>query len=167
MTVNTISKTVFELNGANNEVIGGITYENNGFNEATIRVSDNFILKQVTTGIWATLFADAHSEKLMCTIRVETGGTMSVRKFYKRRKYLFRKSENWKLRFSLLNADNEELLGLIPTVNWQKESHDFVLQVNEELEEAGDAFLVLQALHCAICSLSMMTGGKVPALVSI
>jgi hypothetical protein len=52
-------------------------------------------------------------------------------------------------------------------VNWQKESHDFILQLNDEFEAECDPFLILQAVHCANCSLSMMTGGKVPALIGI
>ncbi len=92
---------------------------------------------------------------------------MSITKFYRRKKYYFRKSQNLKLRFSLFNKENEELLTIIPSLNWHKKSHDFILQINEEFEKECDPLLILQALHCANCSLSMMTGGKVPALVSI
>jgi hypothetical protein len=98
---------------------------------------------------------------------VETGGIISLRLPVKKRKYFFKKSSGWRLRFSLTNKDSEDLLTILPHVNWQKESHDFILQVNEEFESECDSFLILQAVHCANCSLSMMTGGEVPALVSV
>jgi hypothetical protein len=100
-------------------------------------------------------------------IKTEAGGLMSIAIPGNQKKYLFKRSSGWKLRYFLLNGDGEELLSILAKVNWQKKSHDFILQVNEEFEKECDSFLILQALHCANCSLSMMNGGKVPALVSI
>lgn len=148
-------------------VVGSIEYKNTNYSEGEILLADKFNLQQIATGIWVTVFNGGGAEKIMTNIKVEPGGTMSIRKFYKRRKYSFKKSTNWKLRFSLFNVDGDELLTMVPTVNWKKESHDFNLQLNEDFEKECDSFLILQALHCANCSLSMMQGGSVPALISV
>jgi hypothetical protein len=167
MTIYTVNKKKFELKSIEDEIIGGLEYQDSSFSEGEILLADRFVLQLISIGVWVTIFNDANADKVMTNIKVEVGGTMSIRKFYKRKKYTFKKSANWKLRFSLFNADGDELLTLVPTVNWKKESHDFNLQLNEDFEKECDAFLILQALHCANCSLSMMEGGKVPALISI
>jgi hypothetical protein len=167
MTIYTDNKKRFELKNTEGVVIGNIEYQNSSFSKGVMILADTFNLQLIATGVWITIFNDVAAEKIMTNIKVEAGGTMSIRKFYKRKKYTFKKSANWKLRFSLFNADGDELLTLVPTVNWKKESHDFNLQLNEEFEKECDAFLILQALHCANCSLSMMEGGSVPALISV
>jgi hypothetical protein len=167
MTIYTVDKKIFELQNAEKVIIGSIKYQNSSFSQALIILADKFTLQLIATGVWVTIFNDTAAEKIMTNIKVESGGTMSIRKFYKRKKYTFKKSANWKLRFSLFNADGDELLTIVPTVNWKKESHDFNLQLNEDFEKECDAFLILQALHCANCSLSMMQGGSVPALISV
>ncbi|MBL0146903.1 MAG: hypothetical protein IPP48_15485 [Chitinophagaceae bacterium] len=166
MTIYTVNKKKFELKNVEETVIGSIEYQSSNFSEAVVLLADTFNLQLIATGVWVTIFNDVAAEKVMTNIKVEAGGTMSIRKFYKRKKYTFKKSANWKLRFSLFNADGDELLTIVPTVNWKNESHDFNLQLNEDFENECDAFLILQALHCANCSLSMMQGGSVPALIS-
>jgi hypothetical protein len=167
MTINTVNKKRFELINTEQTVIGSIEYQNSDFSEGLILLADTFHIQLIAIGVWVTIFNTGSTEKIMTNIKVEAGGTMSIRKFYKRKKYSFRKSVNWKWRFSLFNVEGDELLSLIPTVNWKKESHDFNLQLNEDFEKECDAFLILQALHCANCSLSMMQGGSVPALISV
>jgi hypothetical protein len=167
MVIYTVNKNRFELKSAEQSVVGCIEYESGSFSEGVVILKDTFNLQLIATGVWITLFKDATAVKVIAKIKVEAGGTMSIRKFYKLRKYTFKKSANWKLRFSLFNTDGDELLTLVPTVNWKKESHDYILQLNDEFETECDAFLILQAVHCANCSLSMMTGGEVPALLSI
>ncbi len=167
MTIYTVNKKRFELKNTAEILIGCIEYENSSFSKGAVVSAGKFTLQLIATGVWVTIFDDAVPEKILTKIKVEAGGIMSVRKLYKGKKYTFKKSANWKLRFSLFNADGDELLTIVPTVNWKKESHDFVLQLNEEFEKECDAFLILQALHCANCSLSMMHGGSVPALISV
>jgi hypothetical protein len=167
MTIYTVTKKRFELKSIEGAFTGSIEYQDSGFRKGIVVLADTFNLLQIATGVWVTIFNDGVAEKIMTNIKAEAGGTMSVRKFYKRKKYSFKKSANWKLRFSLFNADGDELLTLVPAVNWEKESHDFNLQLNEDFEKECDAFLILQALHCANCSLSMMQGGSVPALISV
>jgi hypothetical protein len=167
MIIETVSKDKFVLKTEDHIVAGSILYSDNSFKEAVIQIEDCFILQLLSAGVWVTRIKDNQKEKIITTVKVQSGGILSMRKFYKRRKYIFKKSTNWKPRFSLFNAAGDELLALIPAVNWKKESHDYNLQLNDEFETECDSFLILQAVHCANCSLSMMTGGEVPALISI
>lgn len=167
MTIHTVSNLYFELKNAENKVLGSIRYGNTAYAEAEIRLPDKFELKLIANGIWVTIAGHNDQEKILTNIRVETGGAISIRKFYRRKKYIFKKSVNWKQRFSLSNADGDELMALLPAVNWENGAHNFILQVDEAFEKECDAFLILQALHCAVVSLSMMTGGSVPALISV
>jgi hypothetical protein len=167
MLINTISNIEIELEDPETGKKATIQYQDSAFNMGTIRTGENYSLKQIAVGTWTVSLILNEKEKLLTTIKTDTGGEMSITKFYRRKKYYFKKSQNLKLRFSLFNKDDEELLTIVPSVNWQKQSHDFVLQINEEFEKECDPLLILQALHCALCCLSMMTGGEVPALVSI
>jgi hypothetical protein len=121
------------------------------------------MIRQTGTGIWYTLL---HSKKMAKT-SIEAGARIIVQLISGRKQYRFTKSSGWRLRFTLFHHNGEEMLSLLPRVNWQKESHDFTLQLNEEYERECDSFLILQALHCANLCLSMMNGEKVPALINI
>ncbi len=167
MTITTINKKTFELLDEKKAVVARLTYTSSAFDDAIIETVESYLLNGITTGIWITHVSTGNDGKTKSKIRVEMGGVMSISLLSKKKKYFFKKSTGWKLRFSLVNKEGEDLLTLIPNVNWQKESHDYILQLNEEFEKECDSFLILQAVHCANCSLSMMTGGKVPALVSI
>lgn len=146
---------------------GTLTYHDDSLKTGTINAGKIYKLSLIATGTWSTALPINKEEKMVTTIKTETGGHMSITKYYRRKKYILKKSLGLKLRFTLLNTQNEELLTLLPAMNWQKASHDYILQLNEEFERECDSFLILQAVHCANCCLSMMTGGKVPALVSI
>lgn len=167
MHIHTISHIEFELEDAATGEKATLKYENNTFSKGEINAGATYSLQRVATGIWAVYMLLNDEEKLVSTIKAEAGGGMSLTKFYRRKKYYLRKSQNFRLRLSLLNKGNEELLTIIPTVNWQKQSHDFVLQINDDFEKECDKLLILQALHCANCSLSMMTGGQVPPLAGL
>lgn len=167
MTIHTLSSNRFELKNKEDLVVGYIEYVNTSFSKGQIVLVDKYTIELMAIGVWDTYFESIEPNKKISIIKVEAGGTMSIRKDYLLKKYLFKKSVNWKLRFSLFNGNGDELLTLVPTVNWKKESHDFNLQLNEDFEYECDAFLILQALHCANCSLSMMQGGPVPALISL
>lgn len=167
MRISTINNKHFELLDESGVSAGSLVYTNNAFENAVIEAGSSYLLNAVATGTWVTIIPGDTAAKQRSRIRVETGGVISVWLPGKRRKYFFKKSAGWKLRFSLLNREQEELLTLVPNVNWQKGSHDYNLQLNEEFETECDSFLILQAVHCANVSLSMMTGGEVPALVSL
>lgn len=168
MKIETVSQYIYRLFDDDGIEKAALQYADTGFNSAGIYSNIPYQLKKTGTGMWTvSLNSDNRKEQAVTVIKVEAGGVMSIRKFYKRKKYFFKKSANWKLRFALFNSENDELMGLIPSVNWSKQAHEYRLQLNEEYEKECDSFLILQAVHCANCSLSMMTGGNVPALVSI
>jgi hypothetical protein len=167
MHIHTISNIEFELEEPGAGKTAAIIYDDNTLNKGKLLAKESYSLNLIATGTWAIALLPKDEEKLVSTIKTETGGNMSITKFYRRKKYYFKKSQNLKLRFSLFNKDSEELLTVVPSLNWQKKSHDFMLQINEEFEKECDGLLILQALHCALCCLSMMTGGEVPALISL
>ena len=167
MTINTINKKNFELLGENKIAVARLIYTSSALDDAIIETTEKYLLNGIATGIWVTHLADDNSVKTKSKIRVETAGVISVSLPGKKKKYFFKKPTGWRLRFSLANKDGEDLLTIIPHVNWQKESHDYILQLNEEYEKECDSFLILHAVHCTNCSLSMMTGGQVPPLVSV
>ncbi len=167
MTINTSNKKKFELINEKKACVARLVYATNAYDNALLETEEKYELKGITTGTWVIQQVDTGSKKFAAEIKVGTGGIITVHRLNKKKKYFFKKSAGWKLRFSLSNKDGEDLLSIIPKVNWPKESHDFILQLNEEFEKECDSFLILQAVHCANCCLSMMTGGKVPALVSI
>lgn len=166
MTINTINKKNFALLDENKIAIAQLIYTSSAFDDAIIETAEKYLLNGVATGIWVTHLGNDNSVKIKAKLRVETGGIISISLPGKKKKYFFKKSGGWKLRFYLTNKDGEDLLTIIPHVNWQKESHDYILQLNEEYEKECDSFLILHAVHCANCSLSMMTGGQVPPLIS-
>ena len=54
--------------------------------------------------------------------------------------------------------EKEEMLAFLPTANWKIHSYNYGLQLNDELIKETDSFIILQALHCAVCSMAMMNG---------
>lgn len=167
MTIQTNHKTLFVLKAADETELASLVYRTNDFSSAEIITDKTCRLRRNNTGEWKTTLKAHGVEKTIARVRVEPGTVISIRIDCRKKKYSFKKSASWKLRFTLLAKEGEELLTLVPSVNWQKESHDYVLQLNEEYEKECDPFLILQAVHCANLSMSMMTGDKVPALISI
>ncbi len=167
MQLVTVNKQVFELTGDEEQVQGRLAYTSPAFDDAVVETNETLLLNSIATGLWIIHGVKSGKSKLRSRIRVETGSVISVKLISRKSKYLFKRSMGWRLRFSLSNAGGDDILTLIPLVNWSKESHDYVLQVNDEYETECDSFLILQAVHCANVSMSMMTGGPVPALVNL
>ena len=163
MKIQTLSKTKFVLHTGENQPAATLGYTDSGFLGAELITCDNFLIRQTGTGSWHTML----QTKKVASTTIEPGARFLIQLVNRRKKYRFTRSSNWRLRFSLYHQNGEEILALLPRVNWQKESHDFILQMNEEYERECDSFLILQALHCANLCLSMMNGGKVPALINI
>ncbi len=65
----------------------------------------------------------------------------------------------------MLNADGEEVLAFLPTANWKTHAYNYGLQLNDEFKKETDSFHILQALHCAVCSMAMMNGFIPPIVV--
>lgn len=167
MRIYTISNLVFNFVEEETKEKAILSYEDNRLEKGALLFGEIYSLDKIAIGAWTVSLQKNGKEKPVSTIKTESGGIMSITKYYRRKKYYFKKSQTLKLRFTLFSKGNEELLTIVPTVNWQKQSHNFILQINEEFEKECDGLLILQALHCALCCLSMMMGEKVPALVSI
>ena len=167
MTIETINKNTFLLLDADRAESGRITYSLNDYANAEINASGYFRLFTAGTGSWHTAANQKGKERTFSIIKIKPGNLISIVLEYRKKRYRFSRSTSWKLRFILLNRDGEEILSILPSINWEKESHNYILQVNEEYEEECDPFLILQAVHCANLSMSMLNGGKVPALISI
>ena len=158
---------MFALKDVNGTDVATLSYRSNDFSDAQLDAGMSCAIRRSGTGMWQTISNSAGKEKPVAKIKVGLGAVITIRIECRGKKYFFKKWNNWKLRFSLLTKEGEELLSLLPVVNWEKESHDFTLQLNEEFDTECDSFLILHAVHCANLCMSMMTGGKVPALISI
>ncbi len=167
MIIKTINRRFFELAYEDKEPFASLKYTDDTYSDAVVETTEKYLLNNIAVGLWILHAAAENSSKVKAKLRVETGGVISIKLQQQKRKYFFKKSAGWKLRFSLVNKDGEDILSLLPATNWQQQAHNYVLQLNDEYEKECDSFLILQAVHCANVSLSMMTGGPVPALVNI
>lgn len=149
------------------ELVGELTYKDYSMREARLKVNDHYRLQYNGTGKWESFRTENGAESLIGFIKVNRGAVMELSFPSRRKAYRFRRSGAWRLRFVLLNKQGEEILGILPTINWKKMIHDFTLQINEEFREECSSLLILHSVHCANCWMSMMNGGPVPALVSV
>lgn len=76
-------------------------------------------------------------------------------------RYVFKRMSFWRTRFMLLNEAEDEIVALLPTVNWGKSSYEFSIQINDEFQELLTPLLSVICLHCAIQSLKMMNGEEI------
>lgn len=146
---------------------GELIYKDESMREASLRVTDSYTIRYTGTGKWESFNLEGGKESLLSRIKVTRGAVMELSFPRRRKTYRFKRSGAWRLRFVLLNKQGEEMLGILPSINWKKMIHDFTLQINEEFREECSSLLILQAVHCANCWMSMMNGGPVPALVSV
>lgn len=146
---------------------GELTYKDSSMREARLQITDIYRIRYSGTGKWEGFCCAGEKESLVSRIKVNRGAVMELSFPFRRKVYRFKRSGAWRLRFVLLNKQGEEILGLLPTINWKKMIHDFTLQVNEDFREECSSLLILHAVHCANCWMSMMNGGPVPALVSV
>jgi hypothetical protein len=166
MQICTVNPLFFEYSNEGGD-IASLQYNDQTYNQGQIITTKAFAIRSGGTGVWMVTAQMNAAEKKISIIRSEPGGWLTMTECYRKKKYFFRKSQQLRLRFSLADRYGGELLTLLPSVNWKKQSYNYVLQLNEEYEKETDSFLILQAVHCANVSLSMMTGGPVPALVNI
>jgi hypothetical protein len=163
MKIITKSKTRFDVYTNNNEVAGTTNYKNSSLKEGIITIGGkDYLLKNISAGMWET--RKTEKKELLATVKIATLGSILLELPNKLKKYKFKKTTSWKFRFLLLNPDGEEVLALLPSVNWDLQTHNFMLQLNEEFAEECDALLILQALHCSLCSMSMMNGSMIAAI---
>lgn len=160
MRIATTGKFAYQLLHDDESYAGALLCKENLFSSGLISAEQEFEIESTDAGIWITRVKS--NKKLVASCTVEVSGKISLQANSKT--YSFIKPVSWKPRFVLLNNQKEELVALIPSINWSKESFDFALQVNEtELDETG-VFIILQALHCAVCSMGMLNGLVAPSV---
>ena len=154
MIIISLSRIAYKLFNDDGSTAGSLVYMDDTLNEAMLSCDKEYIITKQLTGIWITKSVTTNIHSALC--KVQIGGTMTL--IINNKKYTFRKPFNWKLRLSMLNAEKEEILAFLPVANWKIHTYNYGLQLNDEFIKETDSFLILQALHCAVCSLAMMNG---------
>jgi hypothetical protein len=157
---------IFTLVHPSGAVAGQLSYQNHLCQKGTIHTGQQLLLENTATGIWKSFFAGSPVKKNYAELKVSTGSTITIKLAGRKSKYRFKRTGGWKARFILLNNEGEELMALLPQINWPKQTHDFVLQLNDEFEQECTPVLILHTLHCACCSLNMLNGA-VPVLINV
>lgn len=160
MNLVTTGKMAYQLCLEDGHFAGSLTYKEASFDAAGIVTATDYSIEKSGAGCWVT--RKKGDPAIIATCSVELDGKISVH--YGTAFYSFVKPINWKPRFCLLNQQQEEIAALIPTINWDLDSCDFSLQLNEEYTHETEAFLILHALHCAVCGMAMLNGLMTPAI---
>lgn len=154
MKIISTSRTAYILQRDDNSSAGSLTYLDDSLNEAILSCDKEYLITKQSAGIWITKNTATDLQIALCKVKI--GGTMTL--VINKKQYLFRKPFSWKLRLVMLNEEEEELLAFLPAANWKKYSYNYGLQLNDEFGKETDSFLILQALHCAVCCMAMMNG---------
>ncbi len=145
----------------NEQIIGKLAYRNFDFVEADIVIYDNqeATIIKIESKI-SLLNANSYKDfKIpVAEIQYSISNALSIHFIDENKKYSFKKTGLWKIRFILTDDKNEEIIALVPTISWSKKTHEYALQLNEELIDEINPLLILHTLHCANCSLSMING---------
>lgn len=161
MKIVSTSRTVYKLYNDDGSAAGSLTYLDDSLSEAILSCDKEYFISKQSTGTWITKDITNDMQLALCKVRI--GGTMTL--VINNKQYIFKKPFSWKLRLLMLNAEKEELLAFLPTANWKIHSYNYGLQSNDEFIKETDSFLILQALHCAVCSMAMMNGFISPIVV--
>lgn len=158
MNIITAGPGSYVLLQADGTTAGCLFYPAGSPETALLNCPQEYRLSNEKQGIWTTNAIGGGQMAAIC--RVGINGTISLR--IGQNDYLFKKPESWKPRFVLLDTEGEEIAALLPAVNWAGKTFDFALQANEDLHGGNDPFIILHALHCAICSMWMLNGTLPP-----
>ena len=161
MQIISTSRTVYTLYTDDGSSAGSLTYLDDSLNEAILSCDKEYFISKQSTGTWITKDITTNIEAAVCKVKI--GGTMMLS--INNKQYLFRKPFSWKLRLLMLDDEKEEMLAFLPTANWKIHSYNYGLQLNDEFRKETGSFLILQALHCAVCSMAMMNGFIPPIVV--
>jgi hypothetical protein len=162
MKIISTSRTVYQLQNDDSSFAGSLTYLDDSLREAMLSCDREYFITKQDTATWITKDITTDTQVALCKVKI--GGTMTL--IINNKQYIFRKPFSWKLRLMMLNADKEEVLAFLPTANWKIHSYNFGFQLNDEFIEETDSFVILQALHCAVCSMAMMNGFIIASVVS-
>lgn len=163
MKIITNNRLSYSLTDDGGYCIGTLQYETEALSAATLQTGLLFDVKNDKPGTWT--FCNHNELKVISRMKVLTGGKIRLETGTQRHE--FSKTSHWYSRFVLHNKEREELLAIKPVTNWDLQSHDFILQINDEWAAECNSFLILQTIHCAVCCMGMMYDKTVPPIVSI
>jgi hypothetical protein len=154
MKIISASSTVYQLQNDDGSAAGSLTYIDSSLSEAMLSCDKEYFITKQSYATWITKETGNDIQRALCKVKV--GGTMTL--IINNKQYVFKKPFSWKLRLLMLDAEKEEVLAFLPTANWKTHSYNYGLQLNDEFSKETDSFVILQALHCAVCSMAMMNG---------
>lgn len=143
-----------------------LIYASSDLKQARLLPTAELWIENTTTGTWHSYQKEGRRQRTIAEIRIGPAGLITLHYITQRRKYKFKSSGIFKTRFTLFNNKGDEILALLPMINWGKQGHEFSVQVNEEYGTECTSLLILHAVHCANCCLGILNG-TVPAQVSI
>lgn len=156
----TTGKMAYQLRLDDGHFAGSLLYTQEAFQQAEIRTQTSYHLEKAGAGQW--IIRESGQEYILSSCHVELDGRIRLQTMDA--SYQLVKPLNWKTRFSLINEEDEEIAAFLPTLNWETEGFDFSLQLNDEFINETEAFLILQALHCAVCGMAMLNGLLTPTI---
>lgn len=154
MQIISTSSTVYQLQHDDGSAAGSLTYTDSSMSEALLSCDKEYYITKQSHATWITKETGNDIQRALC--RVKVGGTMTL--IINNKQYIFKKPFSWKLRLVMLDVEKEEVLVFLPTANWKIHGYNYALQLNDEFIKETDSFIILQALHCAVCSMAMMNG---------
>jgi hypothetical protein len=154
MRIISTSSTVYQLQNDDGSTAGSLTYIDSSLSEAILSCDKEYFITKQSYATWVTQENGSDIQRALCKVKI--GGTMTL--LINNKQYNFKKPFSWKLRLIMLDAEKEEVLAFLPTANWKIHSYNYGLQLNDEFIKETDSFIILQALHCAVCSMAMMNG---------
>jgi hypothetical protein len=155
--------SLFNTSGA---LVGELQYTDHTMQKGELVAGKKLILENTGTGLWKSFAISSARKKVFAEMKVTTGSVITLKQTGIKQFFRFKRTGGWKMRFVLLNKDSDELMAILPKINWLKNGHDYKIQLNEEYSPQCTTLLILHALHCANCSLQMLNG-NIPALLNI
>lgn len=162
MKIISTSRTVYQLQNVDGSTAGSLTYLDDSLSEAMLSCDKEYFITKQATGLWITKNITTDMQTALCKVKI--GGIMTL--IINNKQYVFKKPFSWKLRLKMLNTEKEEVLAFLPTANCKIHAYNYGLQLNDEYVKETDSFIILQALHCAVCSMAMMNGFMITSVVS-
>lgn len=148
MKIISTSSTVYQLQNEDGSAAGSLTYTNDSFKDAMVSCGKDYFITKQLHATWVT--KETGTDIQQAISKVKNGGTMAL--IINNKQYVFKKLFSWKLRLMMLNDENEEVLAFLPTANWKIHSYNYGLQLNDEYSKETGSFVILQVLHCAVCT---------------
>jgi hypothetical protein len=157
---------LYSLFNTSGTVVGELHYADHTMQKGELIADKKLILENTGAGLWRTFVIVSARKKVFAEMKVSTGSIITLKQTGIKQSFRFKRTGGWKMRFVLLNKDSDELMAILPKINWIKKGHDYKIQLNEDYSHQCSSLFILHALHCANCSLQMLNG-NIPALLNI